>query len=324
MSSLLTGTTGLVFGAAGIYGAFLYYGSLQEDVFQYKSADGIKFTQAWFLQAVEALANVLVGVVGMALTGKTSGLPLGLFAISGGTQVAAKACTSLSLAAGLSFPVATLAKSAKMAPVMLGGILLGGKKYSLREYLQVAAIIGGTMIVSMKKGKSGESSLMGIMYVCTSLALDGCTGGIQDRLKKSCSEKGVKAKPYEFMFWTNLFMMLVAVVVAGGLGELASGMAYIGANPEICTKIMLFAGCSAMGQSFIFFTIAGYGPLKVATVTTTRKIFSVLYSIVMKGHLASMTPIQWSGILLSSVGIAGELMPKPAKDDKPKKGDKKE
>merc|ERR1719330_1442212 len=102
----------------------------------------------------------------MILTGRTEGLPLDKFAISGATQVAAKACTSLALANGLSFPVATLAKSAKMAPVMAGSIILGGAKYSLREYLQVAAIIIGTAMVSMKKSKDNASStLIGIAYV---------------------------------------------------------------------------------------------------------------------------------------------------------------
>jgi hypothetical protein len=42
----------LAFGAGGIYAAFLYYGTLQEDVFHYRAADGSKFTQAWFLQAL--------------------------------------------------------------------------------------------------------------------------------------------------------------------------------------------------------------------------------------------------------------------------------
>ena len=40
----------LLIGAAGIYGAFLYYGLLQEDVLTYTSPDGVKFTMAWFLQ----------------------------------------------------------------------------------------------------------------------------------------------------------------------------------------------------------------------------------------------------------------------------------
>jgi UDP-galactose transporter B1 len=35
----------------------------------------------------------------------------------------------LALANGLSFPVATLAKSGKMAPVMIGSLILGGASY---------------------------------------------------------------------------------------------------------------------------------------------------------------------------------------------------
>lgn len=42
----------LIIGAGGIYSAFLYYGTLQEDVFHYKSVDGTKFKEAWFLQAL--------------------------------------------------------------------------------------------------------------------------------------------------------------------------------------------------------------------------------------------------------------------------------
>merc|ERR1712232_308700 len=145
-----------------------------EDVFSFVDPQGNKFTQAWFLQAVEALANVIVGFLGMMVTVRTVGLPLDKFALSGATQVAAKACTSLALANGLSFPVATLAKSAKMAPVMAGSILLGGKKYSLRSYAQVAAIIGGTAIVSLGKKKGGnvENSSLGVIFIVLSLVLD--------------------------------------------------------------------------------------------------------------------------------------------------------
>ena len=45
----------LIIGAGGIYAAFLYYGTLQEDVFHYVAADGTKFTAAWFLQTLGML-----------------------------------------------------------------------------------------------------------------------------------------------------------------------------------------------------------------------------------------------------------------------------
>lgn len=326
MSSSSTETTGfppavkLLIGAGGIYGAFLYYGSLQEDVFRYSSLDGAQFKQAWFLQVLEALANVIVGFVGMILTGATKGIPLKMFGISGAAQVSAKACTSLALANGLSFPVATLAKSGKMAPVMAGSLLLGGASYTLREYLQVLAIIGGTAIVSMGKKKGGSNSLMGVVYIMLSLALDGVTAGFQKRLKTETAKVGVKPKPYDFMFWTNLFMAITAAFVALGLGEMTSGVAFCVDNPEIMSKIVKFAICSAVGQSFIFYTIANFDPLVLSTITTTRKIFSVLLSIFLKGHALSLTG--WSGIALACGGILSELTEKSGSHGK-KKEDKK-
>lgn len=297
----------LLIGAGGIYGAFLYYGSLQEDVFRYAAQDGTQFKQAWLLQVLEALANVAVGFVGMQLTGATKGIPKKAFAISGASQVSAKACTSLALANGLSFPVATLAKSGKMAPVMLGQLLLSGTAYSLREYLQVAAIIGGTAVVSMgkKKGGNASSSMLGVAYIVLSLVLDGVTAGFQKQLKVETAKAGVKPKPYDFMFWTNFYMCITACVVSAALNEIGPGLAFCSANPEIFTKIVKFALCSAVGQSFIFYTIANFDPLVLSTVTTTRKIFSVLLSIFTKGHQLSLTG--WSGIALSCGGILSEM-----------------
>ena len=299
----------LLIGAGGIYAAFLYYGSLQEDVFRYTAEDGSSFKQAWFLQVLEALANVVIGFLGMNLMGATSGIPLTMFGISGAAQVSAKACTSLALANGLSFPVATLAKSGKMAPVMAGSLLLGGASYSVREYLQVAAIIGGTAIVSMgkKKGSSSNSAL-GVTYIILSLVMDGVTAGFQKRLKAETAKAGVKPKPYDFMFWTNLFMCLTATLIALGLGEFTSGLAFCSSNPEILSKIVKFSLCSAVGQSFIFYTIANFDPLILSTVTTTRKIFSVLLSIFLKGHALSLTG--WSGIALACGGILSEMQAK--------------
>lgn len=309
----------MLFGAGGIYASFLYYGSLQEDVFRFEAADGTSFKQVWFLQVLEAMANIVVGYIGMTLSGATKGVPLSMFAISGASQVSAKACLSLALASGLSFPVATLAKSGKMAPVMGGTLLLGGAKYSIRDYLQVAAIIGGTAIVSMgkKKGKNDSSSSMGVFYIIMALVFDGVTAGYQKRLQRDMARVGVKPKPYDFMFWTNLFMGATAIVIAVFTTELFSGWAFCVKHPLIFSKIIQFSLCSAIGQSFIFYTLAHFDPLVLSTVTTTRKILSVLISILFKGHSLSFTG--WMGVNLASLGIFAELQAKMAKRKKSNK-----
>ena len=303
----------LLIGAGGIYSAFLYYGAMQEAVFSFEGKDGNKFKAAWFLQLLEALANVAIGAAGLRVTGgATKGLPLKTFMMGGTSQVCAKACTSLALASGLSFPVVTLAKSGKMIPVMIGSILLGGSRYSLREYLQVLSIIVGTMMVSMgnKKG-GGSSSTAGLVYITLSLALDGVTGGMQNRLKAESKARGLRPKPYDFMFWTNLFMATIALVISLSNGELFSGLGYMSQNPALVPSIVKFALCSAMGQSFIFYTISNFDSLVCTTVTTTRKIFSVLLSIFLNGH--PMSTQGWTGIGVASMGILAEIQNKSGK-----------
>jgi UDP-galactose transporter B1 len=223
--------------------------------------------------------------------------------------MSAKAFTSLALASGVSFPVVTLAKSGKMVPVMLGSLLLGNAKYTLREYASVLAIIVGTVIVSLGKKSNGRgSSLLGIGFIVLSLVCDGLTGGLQKKLKYETGIKGVKPKPYDFMFWTNLYMAVTALGVSIFIQELVPGFQYCMNNPQLMEKILKFAACSAVGQSFIFYTISNFDPLVCSTVTTTRKVFSVLLSILLKGH--SMSPQGWAGLALASGGVLSELLDK--------------
>merc|ERR1711879_1110398 len=114
--------------------------------------------------------------------------------------------------------------------------------------------------------------------------------------------------------------MVVGAIAALCLGEIATGTAYILANPAILPKVLAFGACSAIGQSFIFFVVSEYGPLKNATVTTTRKIFSVLLSIFLKGH--ALAPMGWAGIALGSIAIIGELIPEGGKEEKKEEGKK--
>lgn len=297
----------LLFGAGGIYASFLYYGTLQEDVFDYVNPKGLKFTHAWFLQVLEASTNVLVGYIGMKLSGQTSNVPKKYFIITGASQVCSKAFTNMSLAYGLSFPVAMLAKSGKMAPVMAGQLLLGGSNYQYRECIQVAAIICGTVMLSLQKKKrnESESSIFGVMFIILSLAMDGVTGGFQKRLKTAMKQTGHNPKPYDFMYWTNMYMMLVAFVIATFLGEVTGGSVYCMQNPLILKLIVKFSFCSAVGQSFIFYTVAHFDPLVCSTVTTTRKIFTVLLSIFLKGH--PLNNQGWFGVCLACGGILSEV-----------------
>merc|ERR1719223_2685301 len=118
-------------------------------------------------------------------------------------------------------------------------------------------------------------------------------------------DKSMKEKNFEMQFFTNLYMTLTAIVFSFFFGELFAGFNYMLDNPAIFSRIVQFSLCSAIGQAFIFYVISSFDPLVCATVTTTRKVFSVLLSIFTKGH--SLNGQGWGGICLACAGILSEL-----------------
>ena len=110
-------------------------------------------------------------------------------------------------------------------------------------------------------------------------------------------------------------------------------------NPEVISAIFIYSVSSAVGQNFIYYTITQFSPLILTTVTTTRKIFSTVYSV-LRNPSNSLDNMQWGGCGLVFVGLLVDIvdgaMPKkapppthttataqPATDSKPKSRPKK-
>ena len=314
----------LCFGAAGIYAAYLYHGSLEEDLFRYRTADadvdaddGVSvsgFDYVWYLQVLESAACIVMGVVGRLVCGSTQTVSFGTitpFLTPGASQVFSKAFTNLALAAGLSFPIVILAKSAKIVPVMLGQLLLGDSTYGWRDYLFASLIVGGTALLSSggEKTAGGRSNtLTGFILIVISLFMDGITAGLQKRLKV----KSVANPPsaFDFLLFTNLSMIGIAVAISVALGEFKEGHKFLINNPEAATLVLQCCLCSAVGQSFIFYIIAQFDPLTCSTITTTRKLLSVLLSISFKGH--PLNGRGMAGLGLAVAGLAVEIHNKVA------------
>mmetsp|Transcript_28015 Transcript_28015/g.66856 ORF Transcript_28015/g.66856 Transcript_28015/m.66856 type:complete len:329 (-) Transcript_28015:142-1128(-) len=307
----------LIIAICGIFGSFSYFALLQEDLFK-KEYAGKKFKSTFFMMVAERGVNALVALVFIMIFGG-SGLkiPIADIFASGATQMLAMAASNEALRY-VSYPTQVLGKSCKMVPVMLFGILIGGKykDYSLTDYIQVVLVTVGVVIFNfgapVKAGKGGGSdSTYGLALIAASLALDGFTGGLQDRVKKTTAElnkdkKGAKPTPFESMLYTNLAGAIVALGFAALTGQIQEGLALCRASPEFVNALGAFSLCSALGQCFIYYTVTEFSPLLLATVTTTRKIFSTVYSV-FRNPDNSLNQMQWSGCITVFVAIIGEM-----------------
>merc|ERR1719152_859591 len=118
------------------------------------------------------------------------------------------------------------------------------------------------------------------------------------------------------MLWTNFSGFLVAGGLALASGHMTGGIAFCSKNPEVIQAILIYSVSSAVGQNFIYYTITQFNPLILTTVTTTRKIFSTVYSV-LRDPSNKLDQTQWSGCGLVFLGLAVDVLDKALSKKKP-------
>ena len=117
------------------------------------------------------------------------------------------------------------------------------------------------------------------------------------------SEHGTK--PGHMMLWMNAWSTLILFVALTLTGELWQFVDFVQRFPFVVSFILQFAIMSAIGQLFIFLTIASFGPLVCSLITTTRKFFTVLISVLLFGN--SLTSQEWLGTAFVFVGLGLDM-----------------
>jgi UDP-galactose transporter B1 len=248
----------LVIAAGGIYVCYLYYGVLQNELYL-KQADGTKFADTAFVLMVQCAVNAAIA----AVTNEVAKLlPKEKKEGSGEEAAAARKAAAAAAAARppfwqtlrnpsvmavaaayvfamytsnealkyVSYVYQALAKSCKLIPVMIGSILIGGKRYSPIKYACVAGMTLGITAYYFAedgdggKGKGGHGGgggggggggsdeAWGLLLLAVSLALDGASGPGQETLK------GLMSNGEQTMA-TNLWALLYMGIVAAALGQ---------------------------------------------------------------------------------------------------------
>ncbi|KAI0314011.1 UAA transporter [Amylostereum chailletii] len=232
----------------------------------------------------------------------------------------------------VSYPAMVLAKSCKLVPVMIMNILLYRRAFAPHKYAVVTLVTAGITLFMFygdaKHSKSKSSStehpttkheLIGMAYLLVNLALDGATNSTQDEIfaRSPWKVTGQQMMLFINAFSTALTLTLCALplphvpVLHPGppfVPELGAALAFVRTHPAVLQPLLAFAACGAVGQLFIFETLEHFGSLTLVTVTLTRKLFTMLLSVVVYNH--SLTPGQWVGAAVVFAGISVEALVK--------------
>ncbi|XP_059141733.1 solute carrier family 35 member B1-like [Physella acuta] len=299
-------TKKLIVCAAGIFFCYFYYGILQEKITKGKYGEGEnqeKFHFTLSLVFVQCVINAIYAKIAMIFfsSKEKDTTPKSLYAVCSLTYLFAMLASNHALQ-HVSYPTQVLGKSIKPIPVMILGVVFARKRYPLAKYLCVLLIVLGVAMFMYKDNKSSKksetASILGTgeILLLVSLTLDGLTGASQDRMK-SFHKTGAN----NMMLFINVFSVLWLAIGLVATGELFEFINFASRYPFVLMNMITFSLASALGQMFIFITVTSFGPLTCSIITTTRKFFTILASVIIFQNPMSIQ--QWSGTALVFVGL---------------------
>jgi len=304
----------LPFCILGIYGCFITWGILQENVStvkypSIKTGEMGRFRYFIFLNLIQSIITSVVAFFYLLSKGEKVSIPKkGLiysYFLVALIQSSASQFGFNSLKY-INYPTMILGKSCKLVPVVVMNFILYRKKYPWNKYVTVILVtIGVSLFTLLKPAKANAAektnSILGIVLLLINLILDGTTNSTQDKIFSK-----YKITSSQMMLWMNVFSSIIMtgyLLAIHPLGnhELVNAIGFVSERPEIIKHIILYGLCGAVGQIFIFYVLGNFGSIVLVTITVTRKMLSIVMSVVWFKH--NLVLGQWIAVAIVFAGI---------------------
>lgn len=156
-----------------------------------------------------------------------------------------------------------------------------------------------------KDGKTSVQSSsqfgFGEVLLLLSLTMDGLLSAIQERMRAEH-----KTQSLHMMVNLNFWAIIFSGITISLSGELMRFILFLQRHPNVLVHILNFSVAGACGQYFIFLTVAEFGPLPCSIITTTRKFFTVLGSVLLFGN--TLLTRQWIATIFVFLGLFLDAM----------------
>jgi UDP-galactose transporter B1 len=316
----------LIICASGICFSYWIYGFLQEKLIT-KSRLG-----ATFILAIQTVANCFVAsiwqrierrikttktITATAKTTKTKTSNYLLMRLNHPLLLLTSACYVFAMVGSneclrfVSYPVAVLAKSCKLIPTMVMGSLIERRQYSTQQWIAAIFISSGIALFNysrlpqkqqdeQQQTSDDNQYWKGMILLFISLCMDGFLGACQGILKRPGKDQRPPTA-VETMLYVNLYSLIFLIPMAVTSGQWVEGIRLLKDNEQLRLSLALLNGVVSIGQVFIFLTITWYSSLVTTTITTTRKFFTILFSVLHFGHSFSVG--QWTSVAMVFGGL---------------------
>eukprot|EP00262_Sarcandra_glabra_P005296 TRINITY_DN16711_c0_g2_i1.p1 TRINITY_DN16711_c0_g2~~TRINITY_DN16711_c0_g2_i1.p1 ORF type:complete len:339 (+),score=12.59 TRINITY_DN16711_c0_g2_i1:288-1304(+) len=307
-----------IFSVVGIMSTLVIYGLLQEKIMRVPYGENKEFFKySLFLVFCNRIMTCAVSAGALLASKKALDpvAPIYAYCAISVSNILTTTCQYEALKY-VSFPVQTLAKCAKMIPVMVWGTLIMQKRYNGQDYsFAVLVTLGCSLFIlypaatDISPYHTGrESTVWGIFLMAGYLGFDGFTSTFQDKLFK-----GYEMEIHNQIFYTTLCSCVLSLSGLIVQGNLLLAIDFVYRHQECFFDVLLLSTVATASQFFISYTIRTFGALTFAIIMTTRQLVSIMLSCVWFAHPLSWKQLIGAGIVFSSLYTKSFLRSRPQK-----------
>lgn len=276
---------------SGTVTVLLLYGLLQEHTLSSLPYAAEYFTASVFLVLLSRIAVIMFALAMLLVRGEAlrSAVPPWKYLSISFANIGSSTCQVNALLY-ISFPVQMLGKSCKMIPVMLFGVSMSGKRYSLSDWflaVVVTVAVAEFLIAEPAQIASSRAIVLttveGLLLLVGSFALDGFAVCFQEKLFR---EYGTSK--YNQMLYINMGSAAVSLGSLFFSGKLRSALAVFAANPYLVQQSVYLAVLAVAGQWFLYSLIQEFGALAFAVTMNGRQVASVLFTYARYSRATTM------------------------------------
>ena len=196
----------------------------------------------------------------------------------------------------ISYPTLALAKSCKILSIVIGSLFVKEIKYHLFQYFSVFLIIIAIFGFNYNNNSPRKDSNIGLIMIIVSLLCDGVSSYFSEKIKYTYKPNSLYVMK-SCCKWGFLLILPLIGFLNVFIRE-KSVLWFIDKFPDVLPDILALLSCS--GQVFVFWGLKTLGSLNLVIITTSRKIFTFIISVIIFDH--SIDSNQWVCVVFVIIG----------------------
>ncbi|XP_070195656.1 adenosine 3'-phospho 5'-phosphosulfate transporter 2-like isoform X2 [Littorina saxatilis] len=269
---------------------YLVYGYMQELIFR---LEGFK-PFGWYLTLLQFAFYSVFAFGEMQFKGdRLRKIPMRTYVLLAFLTVATMGLSNTSVGY-LNYPTQVIFKCCKLIPVLIGGILIQGKRFSLYDISACLFMSAGLILFTLADSSVQPNfNLYGVTLISLALCADGVIGNVQEKAMKQHGARNTEV--VLFSYGLGFIYILVGLALSGGI---LPAFTFCQQYPvETYGYAAIFSLTGYLGVNIVLTLVKSFGALVAVTVTTCRKAVTIILSFLFFTKPFTYQYL-WSGLIV--------------------------